>query len=219
MRNKPPRPPALFFTATGLHSCVRRANDLLMRVTVENRGPQAAPLRVLPQIWFRNTWSWKGGARKPVLRTTGSRKIRAEHPGLGTYHVYVDGAPAEMLFCDNESNGTRLWNTDRSSGYWKDAFHERVVNGNVAAVNRGQEGTKAAAWYVVEVPAGGRVRIQLRLSKQVLPDPFTDAEALFERRIREADEFYAALQEGVERADARTVQRQAFAGMIWSKQY
>ncbi len=194
-------------------------DDILLSITVENRGPEAAPLHVLPQIWFRNTWSWKAERAKPVLRRTGSNSLRAEHPSLGTYHVYVDGEPVELLFCDNETNPVRLWNDHSRSGYWKDAFHERVVGGRADAVNPAQEGTKAAAWYVAEVPPAGRIELRLRLSKQALMQPFEDFASLFATRRREADEFYFDLQKGMDNADARAVQRQAFAGMIWSKQF
>ena len=194
-------------------------DDILMRVTVENRGPEASTLHVLPQLWFRNTWSWKHGVSKPQLRLSGPRTIEARHGTLGTYHLHADGEPQELLFCDNESNPMRLWGDASRSGYWKDAFHERVVQGRVAAVNPAREGTKATAWYALKVPAGGRERIQLRLSKRALEQPFADFAATFDSRLREADEFYAQLQQGVESADARAVQRQAFAGMIWSKQF
>jgi len=194
-------------------------DDVLMRVTIENRGPESAPIHVLPQLWFRNTWSWKPQARKPSLRMADPLTIEARHHKLGTYYLYADGDPADRLFCDNESNAARLWSDTPQAGYWKDAFHERVVNGRSEAVNPAQEGTKAAVWYSLEVPAGGRSRIQLRLSKRAMTQPFRDFETLFSTRLREADEFYGELQEGIESADARAVQRQAFAGMIWSKQF
>ncbi len=192
--------------------------DILMRVTAENRGPQAAPLHLLPHVWFRNTWSWKQQAGKPVLRAAGERTLRVDHPTLGTYYLYID-SPGVMLFCENESNPQRLWNDTSRSGYWKDAIHERVIHGRVDAVNPDQSGTKAAIWYEAEVPAGGRLQLQLRLSKAGHNAPFADFGAILERRRVEADEFFDSLQEGIESADARAVQRQAFAGMIWSKQY
>jgi hypothetical protein len=194
-------------------------DDLLMRVTLENRGPEAAELHVLPQIWFRNTWSWKSGRSKPRLFGVGAAAVRAEHSRLGAYYIYVDGAPSELLFCDNETNISRLWGDHSRRGYWKDAFHERVVGGRMEAVNPGREGTKAAAWYSGEVPAGERMVVQLRLSKTANKMPFEDFERVLETRRREADEFYARIQEGIADADARAVQRQAFAGMIWSKQF
>jgi Glycosyl hydrolase family 63 C-terminal domain len=193
-------------------------DDILMRVTVENRGPEDAPLHVLPQIWFRNTWSWRAGVRKPLLRMGSPWTILADHPRLGSYHLYLEQRPRELLFCDNESN-PGLWNDSTRLGYWKDAFHERVVNDDAGAVNPDLGGTKAAAWYELRVPATGRVQLDLRLVKVPLSEPFQGFEAIFQQRRREADEFYDCLQQGVDPADARAVQRQAFAGMIWSKQF
>ena len=193
--------------------------DILMRVTVENRGPEAATLHLLPQLWFRNTWSWKNGVSKPQLRKAGPRTIEARHPTLGTYYLHAEGEPRELLFCDNESNPLRLWNDSSRSGYWKDAFHERVVEANAAAVNPAHQGTKAAVWYALQIPAGGHSQIQLRLSKGALAKSNGEFAAILQTRLREADEFYAQLQQGVDSADARSVQRQAFAGMIWSKQF
>jgi len=193
-------------------------DDILIRVTAENRGPDTAPLHLLPQVWFRNTWSWKSGARKPSLRAEGAQEIRAEHPTLGVYHLYAD-RPGALLFCENESNPERLWNDTSRCGYWKDAFHERVVLGRLDATNPEQHGTKATVWYEAQVPAGGCLQIQLRLTKNPKEAPFRDFGRTMEERRAQADEFYGSLQTGIESADARAVQRQAFAGMIWSKQY
>jgi hypothetical protein len=124
-----------------------------------------------------------------------------------------------MLFCENETNPRRLWNDATRSGYWKDGIHEHVIHGRVDAVNPDRCGTKAAIWYEANVPAGGQLQVELRLSKSVNETPFADFAPLMERRRAEADQFFAALQQGMENADARAVQRQAFAGMIWSKQF
>ena len=194
-------------------------DDVLMQVTVENRGPDAASLHVLPQIWFRNTWSWGSRQSRPRLLHAGQAALRAEHSGLGTYHIYVDGKPNDLLFCDNETNAGRLWGDHSRRGYWKDAFHERVVGGRTEVVNPAREGTKAAAWFSDEIAAGGRMIVRLRLSKTAQGAPFEEFEHVLESRRHEADEFYARLQLGIEDADARAVQRQAFAGMIWSKQF
>jgi hypothetical protein len=193
--------------------------DILLRITVENRGPEAAPIHVLPQLWFRNTWSWKAGVPRPVLEQVAAGLVRAEHPRLGVYYLHTDGNPVELLFCENESNGHRLWNEPRQPGYFKDGIHERVVRGDAAAVNPARRGTKVAAWYSEEVPAGGRTQIRVRLRRRARSDAFRDFDALFSLRLQEADEFYAQLQHGMPCEDARLVQRQAFAGMIWSKQF
>jgi len=194
-------------------------DDILLRIRVENRGPTTAPIHVLPQIWFRNTWSWRQGRKQPLLSMAGPTAIRAEHARLGTYYLQAAGHPSGLLFTNNESNVRRLWGDRARSGYWKDGFHERVINGDVAAVNPDHRGTKAAAWYALEVAAGGIAEINLRLSREDRPAPFDDCEALFAKRLREADEFYGRLQTGMDDAQARTVQRQAFAGLIWTKQF
>ncbi len=192
--------------------------DILMRVTVHNRGPEEAKIHLLPQLWFRNTWSWKDGTAKPELSATQDGAIAASHPELGEYRLYCENSP-QLLFCDNETNTRRLYAQADAQGFFKDAFHELIIGGNKAAVNSQQTGTKAAAHYQLAVPAGGAVSVRLRLSKATAAKPFADFDALFEQRRREADEFYAALQKDIPDADARSVQRQAFAGMIWSKQF
>jgi hypothetical protein len=193
--------------------------DILMRVTAHNRSPEPAPLHLLPQLWFRNTWSWNGTAARPALRAAGDHAIEVEHAELGPHFLYVDDRPRELLFCDNESNVARLWGQSDRAGFWKDGIHERVVRDNEAAVNPARAGTKAAAWFSADVPAHGSYSIRLRLSPKRNTRPFADFARVFTLRMREADEFYASLQQGIEGVDARRVQRQAFAGMIWSKQY
>ncbi len=194
-------------------------DDILMRIAVENRGPEAADIHLLPQIWFRNTWSWKTGRNKPVLSLANSQQIRAEHAGLGTYFLYADGDVTDILFCDNETNTSKLWSDSSGSACPKDAIHERVVNDRREAVSPNHTGTKAAVWYRARVPVNGRAEFRLRLSRSEAATPFKDFTEVFARRIQEADEFYADLQKGIDNADARSVQRQAFAGMIWSKQF
>jgi len=201
-------------------------DDVLMRVSVDNRAAQAATIHILPQLWFRNTWSWAEHAPKPGLKLKSPGIIEARHPDLGTYCLHWGPTPAAPLFCDNDSNPAQLWNDRTRRGYWKDAFHERVVNGREDAVNPGAEGTKAALWYQRRVPAGGRVQLRLRLYR--LPagsgnrsavQAFEDFDATFAARIQETDRFYQDLQQGMDGEDARAVQRQAYAGMIWSKQF
>ena len=136
--------------------------DILIRVTVHNRGPEAARLQLLPTFWFRNTWSWKRGSPKPSLREVDGA-IRASHPELGDYMLSCDGAP-ELLFTENESNFQRLWGQPNASPWVKDAFHRYVVAGESGAVNPAKTGTKAAARYILDVPAGGSAVVRLRLS-------------------------------------------------------
>ncbi|MCP5420354.1 MAG: glucosidase [Gammaproteobacteria bacterium] len=194
-------------------------DDLLMRVTVFNRGPQEARLHVLPQIWFRNTWSWGHDTEKPALEATSNDVVQIKHHHLGDFQFFADGTP-ELLFCDNETNASRLYGF-ATDGYFKDAFHDYVVQGMSHAVNPARTGTKAAACYSLVVPAGGQhqLRLRLRSARAVQDPPFADFDTVFATRIHEADDFYAHLQTEITDADARRVQRQALAGMIWSKQF
>jgi hypothetical protein len=199
--------------------------DILMQVTVHNRGPEAATLHLLPQLWFRNTWSWDNSER-PVLRAEKDGSVSAKHASLGEYRLFCEGKP-ELLFCDNETNVRRLYGQDDAPGFFKDAFHEYIVSGNKNAVNAQQTGTKAAAHYTITVPGGGSAKVRLRLvaqtGKSALPGPatvpFADFDSIFSQRLNEADAFYEELQKDLADEDARLVQRQALAGMIWSKQF
>jgi hypothetical protein len=193
-------------------------DDILMRITAHNRGPDEAAIHVLPQVWFRNTWTWTGSTSLPQLQVEADGRIAARHPDLGTYHLYIDGQPT-LLFADNETNAPRLFGANGRRGHFKDAFHEYVVSGNHAAVNPQRTGTKAAAHYQLTVPAGGSVQVRLRLTNEALVKPLQGFDTVCVERQREADEFYATLQAGIPDADARSVQRQALASMVWSKQF
>jgi hypothetical protein len=192
--------------------------EILVRISVHNRGPEAARLRLLPTLWFRNTWSWREGERKPSLRETGPRAIRATHHELGEYWLHCDGAP-ELLFTENESNAQRLWGEPNASAYVKDAFHTYVIAGQREAVNPAKIGTKAAAHYVLDVPGGANKTVRLRLAATDTEDPFGAFEEIFKSRIVEADEFYERIAPDSLNEDQRRVHRQALAGILWSKQY
>jgi hypothetical protein len=194
------------------------SEDLLMQVTVHNRGPEEAVLHLLPQLWFRNTWSWKPETRKPRLTAAGPGTVEVHHPDLGDFALYAEG-DAALLFCDNETNVARFYGVDGAKAYYKDAFHDYLVRGDRSAVNPEQTGTKAAMYYKLNVAAHGSSRVRLRLSPGPLTDPFLSFDNLLSERLAEADAFYADLQAGIADDDARAVQRQAFAGMIWSKQF
>src|SRR5262249_17393526 len=137
--------------------------DLLLQVTVHNRGPDDAPVHGLPQAWFRNTWSWKPGSDRPALAAAGDRAVAVRHPEFGTYRVLGDGEPT-LLFCDNDTNVARLFQSNGTPGYYKDAFHDYLVSGRREAVNPAQTGTKAAFHYPLTIPARGAARIRLRLT-------------------------------------------------------
>ncbi len=201
-------------------------DDILIRITVTNRGPEPAPLHVLPTLWFRNTWSWGRDDRRPLLTGTapaaagpGLRCVHAHHHALGEYVLHAEDAD-ELLFTENETNAARLFGAANGAAHVKDAFHARVVHGQREAVSAAPRGTKAAAWYARTVPAHGSIVLRLRLCagapRRV---PFADCDAVFAQRQREADDFYAALQPAALDADQRAVQRQAFAGLLWSKQF
>jgi hypothetical protein len=192
-------------------------NDILCQITVHNRGPETARLRVLPQAWFRNTWSFEPELPRPELMGVAPGTVRLEHHALSTFQLYFEG-DAELLFTENESNARRLWGLD-ASGPFKDAFHEYVVGGRREALAQTARGTKVAAHYRLELPPGGQQVLRYRLSKASLSEPFRDFAQIWAARMQEADAFYAELQADIEDPDARLVQRQAFAGMIWSKQY
>jgi hypothetical protein len=194
------------------------AEDVLVRITVHNRGPEAARLRVLPTLWFRNTWSWGEDDRKPALREAGPGAIQATHHELDEYWLHCDGAP-ELLFTENESNAQRLWGQPNASAYVKDAFHAYVIAGQGEAVNPAKTGTKAAAHYVLDVPGGGSKTIRLRLAAGRTEEPFGGFENIFKSRIADADEFYQRIAPKSLTEDQRRVHRQALAGMLWSKQY
>ena len=194
------------------------AEDILVRITVHNRGPEAARLRVLPTLWFRNTWSWDADQPKPALRAVDPGVIEATHHELGAYWLMCDGAQ-ELLFTENESNAGRLWNQPNASPYVKDAFHEFIVSGRKDAVNPGKVGTKAAAHYLLDVPAGGSQTVRLRLAASKPVNAFGGFDEIFRSRIADADEFYDRITPGSLSDDERRVHRQALAGMLWSKQY
>jgi hypothetical protein len=190
--------------------------DILLQITVHNRGPDEAKIHLLPQLWFRNTWSWDNSARPQLAANENS--IAAKHPELGDYNFYFDGKP-ELLFCDNDTNVRRLFGQQNAQGFFKDAFHEYVVGGNRNAVNPARTGTKAAAYYEISVAAQNSTQIRLRLTRGKNSKPFADFDSVLNSRRAEAGEFYTALQKDLADPDARLVQRQAFAGMIWNKQF
>jgi hypothetical protein len=200
--------------------------DILIRITVENRGPEDAPIHLVPTVWFRNTWSWRDGVPRPRLwRETaraGTEAIAIEEPTYGRRWLYCEG-PAELLFTENETNTARLFGQPRS-GYAKDGINDCVVHGRREAVNPAEHGTRAAAHVRAVVPAGGRTVLRLRLSDLAPGDfadgPFDDGfERTFTDRLTEADDFYAQVTPATLSDDGRLVMRQAFAGLLWSKQY
>jgi hypothetical protein len=195
------------------------ADDILIAITVHNRGPEAATLHLLPTLWFRNTWSW-GGGRRPTLTEEGGA-VTVSHELLGERFFYADQKPA-WLFTDNESNHERLgWGTNPTP-YVKDGINNYIVHGQQNAVNPERTGTKAAAHYTLDVPAGGSRTIRLRLSDSGVGrggTAFGDFDSIVAARRREADDFYAEVIPASVDADHANVMRQALAGMLWTKQF
>ncbi|HQR47855.1 MAG TPA: hypothetical protein PL152_00890 [Steroidobacteraceae bacterium] len=193
-------------------------DDILVRITACNRGPDVATLHLLPTLWFRNTWSWGQEVERPSLTAAGERVIVARHAELGRQELVCGGQPA-LLFTENETNHARLWGQANASPWTKDAFHEYVIHGDIAAVNPARTGTKAAALYVLEVPARGEKVVQLRLSPRLALADGPDFDRVFKDRLAEADRFYDVITPDRLSADEHRVMRQALAGMLWSKQY
>jgi hypothetical protein len=191
--------------------------DIVCCITVHNRGPEDAPIHLLPTLWFRNTWSWAPFDPVPVMRVAGDRSVVADHHELGTWYLHAESPDTEFLFCDNETNATRLWDAEHSPAHPKDAINDYVVSGDAAAVNAQRTGTKVAAHTRLVVSAGGSASIRLRLDHAPL-DHFDDAGEVIAGRRAEADQFYDALTPDGVSDDAAAVMRQALAGMLWSKQ-
>lgn len=192
--------------------------DIFYRVTAINRGPEAAPLHVLPHLWCRNTWSWGYNATRPTLRAAGAGTVRVEERHLGTRWSAAD-ADVPLLFTENDTNAERLFGAPNATPCVKDGIHEAVVHGRMEKVNPAQSGTKVAAHFQAIVQPGESFTVRTRLSPTRQDDPFATCEAVFAQRIAEADEFYAAIQPAHLTGDARQVQRQALAGLMWSKQF
>jgi len=205
-------------------------NDLAIRVTVTNRGPERASLTLLPTLWFRNTWCWgsthEGYWGKPHMSVDGDGSVVADHASLGRYRFVAgrspDGGEPELLFTDNETNAERLFGSANPSPYVKDAFHEYVVHGRAEAVNPARTGTKMAAVHRLDLAAGARAVVEARLFAEdpAHPHPAVDQPgAIVDRRRSEADAFYEAHLPRHLDAEEKRVVRQGYAGMLWSKQF
>jgi hypothetical protein len=196
--------------------------DILIRISVANRGPEAAILHVLPTLWFRNTWSWWPDQPKPSLRRlarTDAATIEASHPELGDFLLHCEGAPS-LLFTENDTNNERLFGSPNPTPYVKDGINNYLVSGKREVVNPNQTGTKAAAHYEIDVAAGETGVVRLRLGNAAPTDPFGSRfDRIIDTRRREADEFYRTITPAQVGADAANVMRQPLGGMLWSKQY
>ncbi len=203
--------------------------DILIRITAANRGPEPAPIHLLPTLWFRNTWSWAGGGSKPVLRRLDAHGVPAIHAhhtdplfqeSLPDYYLYCNESPA-LLFTDNESNNQRLFHSPNAGPYVKDGINDYILHNQQQAIHTSGPGTKASAHYLVTVPAGGSQSIQLRLTSTPCSAPFDGFDDIFDARLAEADAFYDSVTPPAVQAnqDRKRIMRQALAGMLWTKQY
>lgn len=192
--------------------------DLLVRISVHNRGKDEASLHVLPTLWFRNTWAWGYDDSRPLMFAGLPNQVVVVNKLLGDLNLYCEGQP-ELLFTDNETNAKRLYNYDDGKLFHKDGINDYLVGGASAAVNHEKKGTKASANYEMSVAGGSSSVIRLRLVKGECQDPFKEFDEIFDKRKGEADEFYHELQREIDTEDAKLIQRQALAGMMWGKQF
>lgn len=199
--------------------------DILIRISAVNRGPETADLRILPTLWFRNTWSWEPGSTKPLLYMEESqgdcRVIHTQQNESKDYRLYCADTPA-LLFCENETNAWQLFHSNNTSLYTKDGINNHIVYDQKDAVNPANRGTKAAADYALSILPGETSVLRLRLCHAESLDTdkiFTGFDALIDQRKKEADDFYASLSGGMLNREQQRILRQAMAGMIWTKQY
>ncbi len=202
------------------------AEDIHIRITVHNRGPAAATIWLVPQLWYRNTWRWVGWPEtEPVIedtqRTGNVHEFACTHEAMGKRYYYVENSDgtAQPMFTNNETNSLRLHGKPGKTAYVKDAFDRYVVQGEKDAINPDRRGTKAGTLHRIEVPAGGSAVVRCALLSELKPDPFAQTQQRFDERIREADAFFATVQQHQLTDEERRVQRQALAGMLWSKQF
>ncbi len=199
-------------------------NDVLIKITVYNRGNEDASLHVLPTLWFRNTWEWgyddypQGAVHKPQLISTNEGDIMISHSNLGDYTFHLD-VKTELLFCDNETNQARLYGVENKSEFTKDGVNDYLVYKDHNAINHNANGTKVAANYDLVIKAGSYKTLRFRLEANNKIHAFEDYDEIFDKRVKEADEFYEEIQAGIQSDDEKLVQRQAFAGMLWNKQF
>lgn len=193
-------------------------NDFLIKIKAYNRGPEKAPLEIIPQLWYRNTWSWDEEALKPMMRAIGDNTIEADHMTLGAYYLNGHGTP-DLLFCENETNSEFLYGEKKKEGYFKDGLNNFIVEGDQQAVNPKKEGTKAGLRYSFEIDPGESVEVHLRLSDRRYERAFEYFEKGFARMKEDADSFYNELQQHLHDDDLKDIQRQALGGLLWGKQF
>ncbi|GAB2650219.1 glucosidase [Emticicia sediminis] len=196
-------------------------NDILIKITAHNRNKKAAILTMLPTLWFRNTWSWGYEAYKksPMMTGIANNQIEVSHQLLGKYKLYVEGAD-ELVFCENETNMERIFGKPNTAMFVKDGISNYMLTGKPTTINPNKIGTKASARYTKKIEGGESQTIRLRFSQNSQNQKaFVDFDEIFDLRIKEANEFYDHVQQDIKSEEQRNIQRQAFAGMMWNKQF
>lgn len=196
--------------------------DIALQIKIINRADTTKPIHLLPTLWYRNTWSWFEDGVKPKIEQVADNIAQARHPTLGDYWFYCHN-PQSLLFTDNETNQERIFQNPNPTPYVKDSFHDYLIHSKTEAVNPDKHGTKLAAYYYAEIPPGEEQIFWVRLSNispSKIGEPFgQEFTSLFKQRLQEADEFYQRITPGKLSPDDRLVQRQAFAGLLWTKQF
>lgn len=193
-------------------------DDILIKISIINRSSKTSPLFVIPQTWFRNTWTWGYDDYKPTMFTESKNLIEIEHRDMDKLFLHFDGN-AETLFCDNNTNVKKLYNVKDSVGFYKDGINDYLVNGLKDAVNSNKDGTKGAISYKLNVAPGKPKVIKLRLTNKQTKTPFNSFDEIFNKRVNEADEFYNNIESKIKNKELKQIQRQAFAGLLWNKQF
>lgn len=194
------------------------AEDILVKISIHNRSKEAASINVLPTLWFRNTWVWGYDDYTPSIQVGSQNSLLVDHRDLGKLNLYYEGNPG-AFFTNNETNTKRLYNHDDQKQFYKDGVNNYLIYGDQSAINSSNTGTKAALNFDLTVPASDSVTIRLRLCKEDLKTPFKEFDGIFKEREEDADVFFNELQKEIDTEDAKLVQRQALAGMMWGKQY
>jgi hypothetical protein len=192
--------------------------DILVKITAFNRGKNPSKINIVPQLWFRNTWIWGYDHYKPRLSCVEKNSIKAEHRDLGEYFLYCEGEP-EILFCDNEFNLKKLFNVNNRNKYCKDGINDHIINKISDTINPDKTGTKAGINYEYLINGESFKTVKIRLINKVIEQPFNNFDQIFEDKIAETDEYYKELQTGLEESELKKIQRQAIAGILWSKQF
>lgn len=193
-------------------------DDILMKITIHNRSKEKSSLHVLSQLWFRNTWAWGYDNYKPTMFSRAKNIIEVEHRNFDKMYLYSEKND-ETLFCDNETNIERLYSVENQVPYYKDGINDYLVYGKSEAINPNKDGTKSAFLHKLNIPGKSSHIVKLRFSNKQFKQPFTNFDEIFKKRIEEADEFYEEVQREIENKELRSIQKQAFAGLLWGKQF